>query len=75
VQTERRHPRDVSRNFNNRRRPQSAAVGSGRKAISPGRLKAIQNSGALPYSWRLTLRVETAAFICPFDSELRIEAD
>src|SRR5215469_994967 len=68
LQKERRHPRDVFREFQqaNARLPQSAAVWIGPEGdFTPDELKAIENAGAQPISLgRLVLRVETAAIYC-----------
>lgn len=68
LQKERRHPREVFREFerSHRRLPQSAAVWIGPEGdFTPDELKSIQNAGAQPISLgRLVLRVETAAIYC-----------
>jgi 16S rRNA (uracil1498-N3)-methyltransferase len=68
LQKERRHPRDVFREFQqtHARLPQSAAVWIGPEGdFTPDELHAIQNAGAHPISLgRLVLRVETAAIYC-----------
>jgi 16S rRNA (uracil1498-N3)-methyltransferase len=68
LQKERRHPRDVFREFeqSSGRPPQSAAVWIGPEGdFAPDELKAIQNAGAQPISLgHLVLRVETAAIYC-----------
>lgn len=68
LRKERRHPRDVFREFQqtNARLPQSAAVWIGPEGdFAPDELKAIENAGAQPISLgRLVLRVETAAIYC-----------
>jgi 16S rRNA (uracil1498-N3)-methyltransferase len=68
LQKERRHPRNVFREFEKpgSRLPQSAAVWIGPEGdFAPDELKAIQNAGAHPISLgRLVLRVETAAIYC-----------
>jgi 16S rRNA (uracil1498-N3)-methyltransferase len=68
LQKERRHPREVLREFETQhgRLPQSVGVWIGPEGdFTPDELKAIQNSGAQPISLgRLVLRVETAAIYC-----------
>jgi 16S rRNA (uracil1498-N3)-methyltransferase len=68
LQTERRHPSEVLREFETRhgRRPQSAGVWIGPEGdFTLEELAAIQASGAVPISLgRLVLRVETAAIYC-----------
>lgn len=68
LQKERRHPRDCFREFQARhgRLPQSVAVWIGPEGdFTPGELKMIESSGALPITLGdLTLRVETAAIYC-----------
>jgi len=68
LQTERRHPREVFREFENAngRPPQTVAVWIGPEGdFTLDELTAIQASGALPISLgRLVLRVETAAIYC-----------
>ena len=68
LQKERRHPRDVLREFESKQKrlPQSVGVWIGPEGdFSVNELAAIQNSGALPVSLgRLVLRVETAAVYC-----------
>jgi len=68
LQKERRHPREVLREFETKhgRLPQSVGVWIGPEGdFTPDELKAIQNSGAQPISLgRLVLRVETAAIYC-----------
>jgi len=68
LQKERRHPREVFREFEkaNGRLPQSAAVWIGPEGdLTLDELKAIQDSGAQPISLgNLVLRVETAAIYC-----------
>ena len=68
LQTERRHPREVFREFEkaNGRLPKSAAVWIGPEGdFTLEELKEIQDSGAQPISLgSLTLRVETAAIYC-----------
>jgi len=68
LQKERRHPREIFREFEkaNGHLPKTVAVWIGPEGdFTPGELKAIQNSGALPISLgNLTLRVETAAIYC-----------
>ena len=65
LQTDRRHPREVIREFQSRhgRLPQRIAVWIGPEGdFSPDELKAIESSGAQPITLgNLTLRVETAA--------------
>jgi 16S rRNA (uracil1498-N3)-methyltransferase len=68
LQQERRHPREVLREFETKHGPlpQSAGVWVGPEGdFTLDELKAIQNSGAQPISLgRLILRVETAAIYC-----------
>jgi 16S rRNA (uracil1498-N3)-methyltransferase len=68
LQKERRHPRDVLREFENKqgRLPQSVGVWIGPEGdFTPDELQAIQDSGAQPVSLgRLVLRVETAVVYC-----------
>ena len=68
LQTERRHPREVIREFEKAsgRLPKSAAVWIGPEGdFTLEELKEIQDSGAQPISLGpLTLRVETAAIYC-----------
>jgi 16S rRNA (uracil1498-N3)-methyltransferase len=68
LQKERRHPRDVLREFEgqNRRAPKTAGIWVGPEGdFTLDELTAIQNSGAQPISLgRLVLRVETAAIYC-----------
>jgi len=68
LQKERRHPREVLREFEAQhgRLPQSVGVWIGPEGdFTPDELQAIQNSGAQPISLgRLVLRVETAAVYC-----------
>jgi 16S rRNA (uracil1498-N3)-methyltransferase len=68
LQKERRHPREVLREFETKhgRLPQSAGVWIGPEGdFTLEELKMIQNSGAQPVSLgRLVLRVETAAIYC-----------
>jgi 16S rRNA (uracil1498-N3)-methyltransferase len=68
LQKERRHPREVFREFEkaNGRLPKSAAVWIGPEGdFTLEELKEIQDSGARPISLgSLTLRVETAAVYC-----------
>jgi 16S rRNA (uracil1498-N3)-methyltransferase len=68
LQKERRHPRDVFREYEkaNGRLPQSAGIWIGPEGdFSPEELKTIQDSGAQPISLgNLVLRVETAAIYC-----------
>jgi 16S rRNA (uracil1498-N3)-methyltransferase len=68
LQKERRHPREVLREFESKqnRLPQNIAVWIGPEGdFTATELAAIQNSGALPVSLgRLVLRVETAAIYC-----------
>jgi 16S rRNA (uracil1498-N3)-methyltransferase len=68
LQKERRHPREVLREFEKKhgRLPQSVAVWIGPEGdFTAEELKTIQNSGALPISLgNLVLRVETAAIYC-----------
>ena len=68
LQKERRHPREVFREFEAKhtRLPQSAAVWIGPEGdFTLDELKAIENSGAQPISLgKLVLRVETAAIYC-----------
>jgi 16S rRNA (uracil1498-N3)-methyltransferase len=68
LQKERRHPRDVLREFEakHKRLPQSVGVWIGPEGdFTPDELQAVQNSGALPISLGpLVLRVETAAIYC-----------
>ena len=68
LQKERRHPRDVLREYEKAhgRPPQSAAAWIGPEGdFTPGELKAIENAGAQPISMgSLVLRVETAAIYC-----------
>ncbi|HLX96799.1 MAG TPA: RsmE family RNA methyltransferase [Verrucomicrobiae bacterium] len=68
LQADRRHPRVCFQEFQARhgRLPQGVAVWIGPEGdFTPGELKIIQASGALPISLgRLVLRVETAAIYC-----------
>jgi 16S rRNA (uracil1498-N3)-methyltransferase len=68
LQKERRHPREVLREFEIKhgRLPQSAGVWIGPEGdFNPEELQAVENSGAQPISLgRLVLRVETAAMYC-----------
>jgi 16S rRNA (uracil1498-N3)-methyltransferase len=68
LQKERRHPREILREFEAQhgRLPQNVGVWVGPEGdFTPDELKAIQNSGAQPVSLgRLVLRVETAAIYC-----------
>ena len=68
LQKERRHPREVFREFEtkHKRLPQSGGVWIGPEGdFTLEELKAIQDSGALPISLgNLVLRVETAAIYC-----------
>ena len=68
LQKERRHPREVLREFETKhgRLPQSVGIWVGPEGdFTLDELKAIQNSGAQPISLgRLVLRVETAAIYC-----------
>jgi 16S rRNA (uracil1498-N3)-methyltransferase len=68
LQKERRHPREVLREFETKhgRSPQSVGVWIGPEGdFALDELQAIQNSGALPISLgNLVLRVETAAVYC-----------
>ncbi len=68
LQKERRHPREIFREFElqQNRLPQSAGVWIGPEGdFTSDELKTIQNSGALPISLgNLVLRVETAAIYC-----------
>ena len=68
LQKERRHPREVLREFekNHGCLPQSVGVWIGPEGdFTLDELKTIQNSGALPISLgNLVLRVETAAIYC-----------
>jgi 16S rRNA (uracil1498-N3)-methyltransferase len=68
LQKERRHPREVLREFETKhgRLPQSASVWIGPEGdFTLDELKAIENSGAQPISLgNLVLRVETAAIYC-----------
>jgi 16S rRNA (uracil1498-N3)-methyltransferase len=68
LQKERRHPREILREFETKhgRLPQSAGVWIGPEGdFTLEELQAIQNSGAQPISLgSLTLRVETAAVYC-----------
>ncbi|MBU6409379.1 MAG: 16S rRNA (uracil(1498)-N(3))-methyltransferase [Verrucomicrobia bacterium] len=68
LQTERRHPRDVFREFEKSKGqpPKTAAVWIGPEGdFTLDELQAIQSSGAQPISLgRLVLRVETAAVFC-----------
>lgn len=68
LQSERRHPREIFREFNkaNGGPPKSVAVWIGPEGdFTTDELKTIEASGALPISLgRLTLRVETAAIYC-----------
>jgi 16S rRNA (uracil1498-N3)-methyltransferase len=68
LQPERRHPRDIFREFEvkQKRLPQSVAIWIGPEGdFTLDELQAIQNSGALPITLgNLTLRVETAAIYC-----------
>jgi 16S rRNA (uracil1498-N3)-methyltransferase len=68
LQKERRHPREVLREFETKhgRLPQSAGIWIGPEGdFTLAELKAIENSGAQPVSLgKLVLRVETAAVYC-----------
>jgi 16S rRNA (uracil1498-N3)-methyltransferase len=68
LQKERRHPRDVLREFETKhgRLPQSVGVWIGPEGdFTLEELQAIENSGAQPVSLgKLVLRVETAAIYC-----------
>jgi 16S rRNA (uracil1498-N3)-methyltransferase len=68
LQKERRHPRDVLREFEAKQKhlPQNVGVWIGPEGdFTLDELRAIQNSGALPISLgNLVLRVETAAVYC-----------
>ena len=68
LQTDRRHPWDIFREFQKAsgRSPQSVAVWIGPEGdFTPDELGAIQKNGAHPISLgRLVLRVETAAIYC-----------
>lgn len=68
LQKERRHPRDIFREFEKRNGglPKSVAVWIGPEGdFTLDELRVIQNSGAQPISLgNLTLRVETAAIYC-----------
>jgi 16S rRNA (uracil1498-N3)-methyltransferase len=68
LQKERRHPRDIFREFENanKRLPKSVGVWIGPEGdFTLDELQAIQNSGAQPISLgNLVLRVETAAIYC-----------
>ena len=68
LQLERRHPREVLREFELKhgRRPQSIGIWIGPEGdFSLAELKAIQTAGAQPISLgHLTLRVETATIYC-----------
>jgi 16S rRNA (uracil1498-N3)-methyltransferase len=68
LQQERRHPRDVFREFEttHKRAPQGAAVWIGPEGdFTPDELQAIRDSGAVPITLgNLVLRVETAAVYC-----------
>ena len=68
LQSERRHPREVLREFETRhgRPPQSAGIWIGPEGdFTADELKAIQAAGAQPISLgQLVLRVETAAIYC-----------
>jgi 16S rRNA (uracil1498-N3)-methyltransferase len=68
LQKERRHPREIFREFEakQKRLPQNAGVWIGPEGdFTLDELQAIQNSGAQPISLgNLTLRVETAAIYC-----------
>jgi 16S rRNA (uracil1498-N3)-methyltransferase len=68
LQKERRHPREVLREFETKRGrlPQSVGVWIGPEGdFTLDELKAVENSGAQPVSLgRLVLRVETAAVYC-----------
>jgi 16S rRNA (uracil1498-N3)-methyltransferase len=68
LQKERRHPREIFREFEkaNGRLPRTVAIWIGPEGdFTPDELILIQNSGARPVSLgRLTLRVETAAIYC-----------
>jgi 16S rRNA (uracil1498-N3)-methyltransferase len=68
LQKERRHPREVLREFEAKhaRLPQSVGVWIGPEGdFTVDELQLIENSGALPISLgRLVLRVETAAIYC-----------
>jgi 16S rRNA (uracil1498-N3)-methyltransferase len=68
LQTERRHPREVFREFEkaNGRLPKTVAIWIGPEGdFTPNELKLIEAAGAQPISLgNLTLRVETAAIYC-----------
>jgi 16S rRNA (uracil1498-N3)-methyltransferase len=68
LQKERRHPRDVFREFETKQKrlPQNVGVWIGPEGdFTLDELRAIQNSGAQPISLgNLVLRVETAAIYC-----------
>lgn len=68
LQKERRHPREILREFEttHARMPQSVGVWIGPEGdFTPTELQAIQTAGALPITLgNLTLRVETAAIYC-----------
>jgi 16S rRNA (uracil1498-N3)-methyltransferase len=68
LQKERRHPREILREFEAKQKqlPQSVGVWIGPEGdFSLEELRAIRNSGALPISLgNLVLRVETAAIYC-----------
>lgn len=68
LQTERRHPREIFREFEkaNNRPPKSAGIWIGPEGdFTLDELKAIENFGAQPITLgNLTLRVETAAIYC-----------
>jgi 16S rRNA (uracil1498-N3)-methyltransferase len=67
LQKERRHPRDIFREFETKQKsPQNVGVWVGPEGdFTLDELQAIQNSGAQPISLGgLTLRVETAAIYC-----------
>ena len=68
LQQERRHPREIFREFESKhgRLPQSVGIWIGPEGdFTLEELKTIQNSGALPVSLgNLVLRVETAAVYC-----------
>lgn len=68
LQTDRRHPCDIFREFQRAsgRSPQSVAIWIGPEGdFTPDELRAIQKNGARPISLgRLVLRVETAAIYC-----------
>jgi len=68
LQKERRHPRDIFREFESKqeRLPQSVGVWIGPEGdFTLEELRAIQNSGAQPVTFgNLVLRVETAAVYC-----------